>query len=97
MCTFNTEQVECILSSCFDCAGPLLKYSVSYLIVIAEIRNSTSGYVVRAFSSLPQRSPNNCEEFNQVEILNISEFDLLIENYVAIQNAAQLSLPPGFL
>jgi hypothetical protein len=34
-----------------------------------------------------------------VEIMNISKFDLLIENYVAnaMQNAAQLSLSAGFL
>ena len=38
-------------------------------------------------------------EFNPLEILNISKFDLLIENYVAnaMQNAAQLSLSAGFL
>ncbi len=63
MSTSNTEQVECILSSCFDSAGPLLHFSVSYLIVIAEIRNSTSGYVVRAFSSLLDRTLNNCAVF----------------------------------
>jgi hypothetical protein len=34
-------------------------------------------------------------EFNPVEILNISKFDLLID--VVMQNAAKLSLPAGFL